>query len=70
MLVELSAPPVLLPRVATYTRPLATVGTENLTALPAGIRGIQTAVPEFSGQIGCIVGVQDRGPQAADCRVQ
>ena len=35
MLVELSAPPALLPRVATYTRPLATVGTENLTALPA-----------------------------------
>ena len=34
-LVEPKLPPVLFPRVPTYTLPLATVGTVNLTAFPA-----------------------------------
>ena len=34
-LVEPELPPVLFPRVPTYTLPLATVGTANLTAFPA-----------------------------------
>jgi hypothetical protein len=34
-LVEPELPPVLFPRVPTYTLPLATVGTVNLTAFPA-----------------------------------
>jgi hypothetical protein len=37
MVLEDVTPPELLPRVPTYTLPLATVGTVNFTAFPAAL---------------------------------
>jgi len=69
MPVEPYAPPVLLPRVPTYTLPFAIVGTVNFTALPAA-SGPESGLLQSSRSVSASYARSTAGPQPWEPGVQ